>query len=515
MKADTKTIVAIAVVIFVLLTGLRFLTSFHTPAPPLQATSPFGSLPPHFNPSLPPANAESADPKINDIMTKYHLGLKAANYIAQARVQILSQTDTSVHFAIAYPDKATTDVTITVAADPNYAASPADLERAVRTGSRVHGPKLTFKRNGPKEWQYTLQYHVPYSAMSADLLQILQIPSNSQRSSTSFLDLVPSVHADGGLAAGEGAVSVVANYSAAYYDEMWEMHGRAVGVDVPLALADLGDDLLTLRNWMNEIGELEDCARNPTNPLSQEATHDSNYQHDVLDPLSDARGDVASTLVPTLASDTAGFLTHWLPFGSGALAGLVFSTQDEAISQYAEGRIEEARRYVVHCDVAMTPGDLRPMEGALTYTYISNQPAGTTDKRNAEGKFELNIVQGGLAGEGTAKFTRDYVSASTNPQCRGIGESIKAKGDLKIAAQGGGTPSGGVIELRLRGDLPVVDAQLVGNGANNCVEQTKNYAESYGLVCHFDHLDMVHGGTFSTLQHNDGHGTCTIELSRK
>jgi len=522
MKLNTKTIVVIAIVLFVLLTGAHFISSFRrpAPAPPQQAMNPFGSFPPPVsgNPDTTDMSKIAGDQaKLFELMTNYHLGPKAANYIAQAKMQVLEQTDTSIHFVLSYPDKAKIDETMSVAADPKYTPSAADLERAARTGSKIHGPKLTSKRSGPKEWQYTLQYHVPYSAIPSDLLQKIQSATSGRNDGTVFFDLVPTARADGGLAAGELSVSVLANYFAAYYEGA-EMAGRSIGADVPLALADLADDFLTLKNWLNEMDELEDCAKNPTNPLSQKATHDPNYQHDVMDPLSDAKIDVGSTFVPMLASDTAGAVTHWLPFGSGAAVGLIFSTQDDAVSEITENRIQEARKYVVPCDnVPMMPGDLRPMEGALTYTYIL-KTADQSNTQTAEGKFPLNKVSGGLAGEGTAKFTQEITSMSTSkvPSCKGIADSVKAKGELKITAQAGGTPLGGVIELHVSGNVPVVEAQLVGEGANKCIEQTKNYMGSYGIVCHFDHVDMVHGGTFSTFaEDNGGRGTCTIELERK
>jgi hypothetical protein len=524
MKANTKTIAVVAAILLTLAVaaGLKLKSLFRKPVSSPQASIPFGPYG-QFGSTLPDMTKIGGDQaKLFELITKYKMKLRLANYIAQAQMQVVSQTDTSVHFVITYPDKATTDETITVAADPNYTPSPADLERAARTGSKVHGPKLTVKKTGPNQWQYTLQYHVPYSAIPSDLLQKLQPPSNSQRSSADFFDLVPSVHADGGVGAGEGAISVVANYFAEAYKTVGRMstegkdNAKSIGMDIPLALVDLADDLAQLKLWLDEMGKLQDCAKNPTNPLSQKATQDPNYQHDVLDPLSNAKGDVISTLAPTLASDTAGFVTHWLPFGSGAVVGLIFSTQDDAVSQYAEGRIEEARKYIVPCDVVpMTPGDLRPMQGALKYTYIFNDHE-ANETRKAEGKFDLNIVEGGLAGEGTAKFTYEYASASINPICQGIAETRKAKGDIKIKAEAGGSPLAGVIELHVDGDLPVVDDQLVSSGAKTCIQQTRTYTDHYNYLCHFDRVDMVHGGTFSAFaQDTGGRGTCTIELSRK
>jgi hypothetical protein len=543
MKLNSKTVVVAGAVLLVLVLSAYFLFSRRgqEPMSPQQAMNPYAALippgalmPPQqaMNPygafgtpggAMPDMSKNVGDQaQALQLMTTYHLGPRAANYISQAKLQVLNQSNTSIHFVLSYPDGAKIDETFSVADDPKYTASAADLEKAARSGSKVHGPKLTGRRNGQKEWQYTLQYHLPYSAIPGNLLQKVQSASQNRRGRANFLDFVPSVWAEGGLASGELSVSVLANYFAAYYDGL-EMSGRSIGADVPLALGDLADDFLTLRNWTHEIDELADCARNPTNPLAQKATHDPGYQHDVLDPLSDARTDTWTTFVPMLASDTAGFVTHWIPvFGAGAAVGLIFSTQDDAVNEIAENRIEEARRYVVPCDKSpMTPGDLRPMEGVLKYTYVSkppHEPPGVTDTRTAAGKFELNVVGGGgLKGEGTADYSHEYVAmaATGAPGCQGVADSMKAKGKVGITAGGGGTPLAGVIELRFHGDLPVEEAQMVSEGSR-CREQTKNYTSSFGAVCRFQHVDMVHGGTFSTFAEGaEGYGTCTIELSRK
>ncbi len=531
MKLDTKTIIVIAVVLFVLLTGAHFISSFRrpAPAPPPQAMNPFGSFPPPVSgiPDTTDMSKIVGDPgMVSELMTKYNLKPRLASYIAQSKMQILDQTDTSVHFAITFPDQTTLDETATIAADPAYTPTPAELEQATKRGSKVYGAKLTHKKTGPQAWTYTLQYHIPYQALPPALQQKVRPASSSNSGAAHLFDLVPPVYASEGEVAGFEALSVVSNYFAESYKAwQWEEGiledsetARSLGADLPLALVDLAADGVTFKRWMDEMGKLEDCAKNPTNPLSQKATHDSNYQHDVLDQMSEFKGNVESTAVPTLASDVAGYLGHFLPFGGGAVASLILSTQDDAVSEYAQNRIEDAEKYLVPCDnVPMMPGDLRPMEGALTYTYIL-KTADQSNTQTAEGKFPLNKVSGGLAGEGTAKFTQEITSMSTSsvPSCKGIADSVKAKGELKITAQGGGTPYGGVIELHVSGNVPVVEAQLVGEGANKCVEQTKNYMGTFGIVCHFDHVDMVHGGTFATnADDTGGRGICRIELERK
>jgi len=73
---------------------------------------------------LQPANAMAnnplaADPKIAVIMAQFHLGAKAAGYIAQAKFEVVSQNDTSIHFVATFPDKIIIDQTATIALRTN------------------------------------------------------------------------------------------------------------------------------------------------------------------------------------------------------------------------------------------------------------------------------------------------------------------------------------------------------------------------------------------------------------
>lgn len=452
------------------------------------------------------------DPKLREIMQKCHLGPKAAQLIALGNMQILEQTDSSVHVSFNFPDKFTIDETATVAADPSYTPSPADLERAAHIGSKVHGPKFTVQKNGDK-WTYNLQYHIPYSALPSDVQQKFR-PGQGNKSAH-FFDLVPSAWAQegpgGGELTGEVAVSLLANVAVSHYEEI--SPGKSLGADAPLAFADAFEDLVKLNGWLDEMNKLIDCAKHPTNPLSQKATQDANYQHDVMDQLDAAKTDVESTAFPTAASDAAGVATHWLPYGSGAVAGVVFSTQDDAVEQYAKDRIDEASKYVVPCDSPMLPGNLRPMHLALHYVY-NGTDMGIEEKREAGGEFDLNTQMGGLSGQGAGKFTIERKQVQQGPNACAYGYKGKGEGEATITAGGGGSPFGGVIELHLETDLMLHQSGMVPNGAH-CAERTLDETRNYNFNCRFDRLDLVHGGTFSTFQGGDGHGTCTIDLSRK
>jgi hypothetical protein len=497
-----------------------------------QSAGPQGPTPS----SLHPVNISAADPKLSAFMQQYRLGPKAAKYLSNGKVQILDQTDTSVHLSITFPDKFTIDETATVAADPSYTPTPADLERAAKQGSNVHGAKLTFQDKGPKMWMSTLQYHVPYSAVPRELLEKIQHASTKKASASHFFDLIPEALAQqgggeaggggpgGGELTGEMAISVVANYlSEAYkgldpnsiksFKELEEGlendNLKSLGADAPLAIVDAFEDYLKWNEWNEKIEKLVDCAKNPTNPLSQKASQDSHYQHDVMDQLEGADSDMFWSFAPQAASDVAGYISHFLPFfGGGVVVGVVFSTQDQAVEQWADGRIEEAGRYVVPCE------DKRPgREGSLEYTYSRhvNMPGNQVDaKASAEGNFQLKQDPNGhtvFAGEGEGKYEWDEKSNGYATK-----QHIHLSGPFSVSVNARGSPRDATVQLTMHGEHLTWTYACSGY-CNNLYHDQKEHGLYLG--CTFNGVDLVRGGTYSGPADSDATGgqtTCTVTL---
>ncbi len=527
------------------------LKSFFSPrthsqaSPSPQAVPPAGSMgDPSAVANLFAAATMAGDPKLIEVMGRYRLGPKAVKYISQAKMQVLDQTDTSVHVAITFADKLTIDEVATVAADRGYTPTAAEISSAMQRGFKVHGPKLTLTKKADGGWTYALQYHVPYSALPADLLQKIQPTSTKSVSVNHFLDLVPEARAAGEEVTGESVISVIANYTAEAYKDMdWahihsytalehELEGvdnlKSLGADVPLALFDFLEDMGQLRGWNQELGELENCAKNPTNPLSQKASHDSNYQHDVMDQLDAADGDVNSTIVPTLASDAAGYLSHFLPFGGGAVTTLVFSTQDEAVSEYANQRIEEASKYVVPCDKEseMTAFGYKPMSGRFEYKYNASFKDCThqgseqgctfrTEVRESTGTFSIdpNATDASADADNVGTGFRNIDGGFENPKCHGE-DHDHAKGHLQVRVEVGGLPESAVLRLISSGEWDAKMDHTQNCGAMPNVHHA--YKSTGGADCEFKNVNMVTGGHYSAFVAADqGHGTCTVELERK
>jgi hypothetical protein len=506
MNVKVKSIAILAMSLFVLAVGLKIRSIIRRPPAGVSGTSD--------------ATMADVNPaELLKLMTQRGLSRSAAGFILRTKLKVLDETDNSVHFLLTFPDGVTSEETITATAGHTYTPTPAEVAALSQKGGGALHPTLTAKKIGPKETLFTLHYFLLESDLPPEVLQRIRqaTPKSSARWTFTF---VPRAWAqeqggdNGTQSVIWNTVELVKSMDVKQFENMeWEKSAKVL--DNILTVRDLINSYNEISRWLGEIAELRDCAEHPTNPLTIIASQGDQYNKQVIGSLDDSEMEIQSTAFPKVANIAAGAVTQELPFGTGVLISPIVSANDKAIEQFAEDEIENARKVVVPCDVPMTPGDLRPMQGSLEYTYIF-KTGEQEDKRNAEGKFDLNVVEGGLTGEGTAQFTYDYKTFSINPVCRGIAQTIKAKGNVPIKAQAGGTPFGGVIELHFGGDLPVVNTQLVSNGANNCSEQTRTFTQNYGAVCHFDRIDMVHGGTYSSYaQDNGGYGTCRIEISRK
>ena len=489
---------------------------------PQQAAGGSGSR--AASPNLPPVNSATVEPRLSEFMRLYRLGPKAAKYLAQARTQILEQTDTSVHLSIAFPDKFTIDETATAAADPNFTPSPADLEWSARTGRNVHGAKLTFKDQGPNAWMSTLEYHLPYSAVPRELLKKIQPPS-TKASAGLFVGLISEARADdGGELTGEMVISVIANYTSEAYKgldpakvaEFKELEEglekdnlKSLGADAPLALVDAFEDYLKWQEWNDKMAKVVDCAKHPTNPLSQKASQDPNYQHDVLDQVDAAGSDMFWSFAPQAASDVAGYISHFLPFfGGGVVVGVIFSTQDAAVDQWADGRIDEAAKYVVPC------GDKAPgRKGALEFTYTLQEGVPGNQRTvsgKASGSFDFGRDPLGApvyAGKGDANLEWIETNKTFVNQAH-----YHLGGPLEIFATGRGSPRDATVKVTFHGE----ELQSIRACAGSCSTGSTDTFEHAGFTrtCVFNEVDLVRGGAFAgILEPPDEHATCKVTFA--
>lgn len=539
MKSNTKAIIVIAAILIVLFTGRRIVSSFRRPAQPTQAMNPYGVVGQPMTANLDMTQAAESQAALYELMNKRQMGMKAANFISQAKLQVLDQTDTSVHFVITFSNQTKIDETFTVTADPGYRPTSADIQRAAKTGSNVYGATLTHKKTGAKSWTYTLQYHVPYSALPDAIRQKIKAASSRDPGASDFFNLVPRAYAsepvlsaqDSGWptapnsqagVTGFGTIAAVANVVAESTKDYRVVEGmleefetaKSLGADVPLAMVDALEDYLTFNNWMHELDEMENCAKNPTNPLAQKALDsDPNYQHDVLDQMNDAKDEVKWARAPMIASDVAGYVSHFLPFGGGVVTTLVFSTQDEAVNQYVESRIDDARRNYTPCK------DERPALGGgsfeFTYKRTSSVPGNQQQEDvRVEGNFQFKQDPHGFPtyfGQGEATVESNEKDSTYTNQSH-----THFSGPLKVEVNGRGMPRDATLEVNFDGD----NLRWLYSCSGRCNSSNRDYSTNkshrYNRGCMFNGVDMVRGGTFTgeaVSDHTGAQTICTLKLA--
>jgi len=497
---------------------------------PNAAMSPSAMILP---PSLALTPAEQME--VYKLAGERHITARAAAYLLKSKIQLIDESKTSQHFLITFPDGATVDEKVVLTPNQNYSPSSQDLERAARTHSRVYNPHLKFTKKGSESALSTLEYSVPVSALPKEILERIGANAGSQ-SSAEFFDLVPRAQAQVRSVV-EPSIAVATNVLAEHWkgiDKFGEEFetGKSLGIDAPLAIFDLAMSMAELNGQLGQIGSLEDCAKNPTNPLTQKASQDPNYQHDVLDPLSEAKSDVASSALPRVANVAAGYLTHFLPFGSGAALAPVLGMNDDAINSINEERIKDAEKNVVECDKEseMTAFGYRPMLGKFEYKYNDSHRTCTqegsesgcnfaTSVREEKGTFIIDpnaTEESAAAANRGSGFTQDD-GGFENPKCHGETHT-RMQGSVKVSVEAMGTPKSAVVRLIAGSD----EWKGILDSSENCSVHSKPEHRTWdnggapGVDCKFTHVDMTRGGHYATFSEADhGRGTCEMDLERK
>lgn len=466
------------------------------------------------------------------LMTAYRMDPRAASYLSQTKIKVLDETNTSVHYMLAFPDGVTSDESITIKPDQHYTPTSAELQRASRRGPRIFSPKLTQKKVSEDEVHFILHYYVQQSTLPPNLLERIGSGKATARS-LDFFSIVPAAWAqqgggDNGVGFVGGNIAELEKSMAVKGLEHAEWEKAAKGLDNILTLKDLVVGYGEISSWLGEVQELDDCAKHPTNPLTQKASQTPEYQQQVIGGLKEASWDVQMTAFPKVANIAAGAVTQFLPFGTGVLISPITAANDEAIAQIAEGTIADAKKMVVPCDKEseMTAFGFRPMTGKVEYKY-NEEHANCSQQGSESGCNHSKTVRGITAtfeidpdateetaakdvGTGFVQEDSDF----NNPKCHGETHT-SLRGPIKVSPEIGGTPENAIVNISLGGDM--WEGKLDSSqtcGAMPPEHRTWNNG-AFGTTCKVK-INMVTGGSATAFVEADrGHGTCTVELQRK
>ena len=264
MNQQTKKIAIVAGVLLVaLLIGSRVFPKPPRKVPqplPTNALNPYSqppSMPPGFNPAALTAMGMNQVAMYKLMGQGIPMGI--ASYLTQAKAQVLSQTNTSAHFVLTFASDLTSDVTITITPNQQYAPTSAELGQSGQR--RVYNVKLSVQNESESRARIHLQYFVPYSAVPADLQRKIQT------STAQWLELIPSAWAQEGGGSSMG-MNVASDTAVEVTKEVLKQnaeHGK-LSKEFPTPLSRMVDVLNALKKeqehvaWLDELAELQDCA---------------------------------------------------------------------------------------------------------------------------------------------------------------------------------------------------------------------------------------------------------------
>lgn len=440
----------------------------------------------------PKASANSAPAPDNDLpagtspaafrkfVNEYGLDRKSAVYLAQAKTSVVSQNNTSVHLRFTFPDNRIADETITIMPDAQYTTNEAQLATTGGASPPVASRKFTAKAVSPDKTQLSLQYVVPIDALPPNLQQAIRA------SAAQWFTLVPSAWAQS--SGGGTGVSASFEMAQTMYD----------------ALSDIGNAFSKSQehsNWMQQLDAMENCAKNPNNPLTQKAyQEDPGYRDRALSGIQDARSEVQQMTAVRFLNQEASVATSLVDAPIGQLTGQVSDWNENVLKDLSNQQVQDIGKSV-NCQDAPPLDPKQQHDGTIKYHFHrENYLDFDEDDRLVTGEFDLQSFQQGIVGlKGAAEFKTRIRSSRfvTQGACKG-----------HDGLSGGGTNS----QLRIEGGGMDGDCRGTDHG-----RPTHDWYQAGigGFSCTFHDVDVVNGGSYTAQADGEDapYGQCELELT--
>lgn len=494
------------------------------PLPDNPLTSNFQNDDTNSNPDSP-----NIDPTIvSRLMVEEGLDQDTASLIAQIDTQIKSYDNTYLNYEQTLPGQQAWDAQITTIPDQIYVPAEAELQEAAATGSEVYDVEYSFEEIGGVP-QFTLRYFVPYEAMPEELKASMQ--SDSVSSTSAAARLLPAAEA-ADSASGAVFETVIKGIVKEGLGKVSDKFGPILGaLGNAIDLAKIRDS----RSYFSELDSLEDCANNPTNPLTKKTfAENPEEKQKTLDALREARSEVTEITAVrglNLAAKTGAKFT-----GANA-AGKIFldsvaKWNDKTLEQVSEGWMEDARKAVVRCDPPEPPATR--LNGSIQYRVSNSQVSSSDDcnsyqacwehkeQQSGSGSLFVKVTSSGIGGNGTGSYeqtrTRIITGTPDHPLTEYNGEyNYVRSGDVQIIVQGSRVDNSlyvnGAGSMSEEGSSTTYIVQP-GDSKVTPVTETRHIDGTGGFVCNFKDVDFVNGGKYKQdiIWGGTVVGSCEIEL---
>lgn len=276
----------------------------------------------------------------------------AAAFLAMTNVEVESRGEYSQRIVYAFPTGNTAEISVTLVPDGTRAAQRTDA--LTMTSSEPNG-----------DFAFEMEYFVPYDAMPADVRE--EVRSGTADADTRLAVAGP-LAMSGPVAASDGVGVVVKAFVTKLQDgraaEFLKFLDKQLGttgaldtlykqIKAGLAMKDalaMGAEHDELQRQLNA---LEECARNPTNPITKRAYRDDpGYRDRILEQIDSVRQEVkANTAVMFIAklNQTASALlskqVKWLSF----VVGPATAWSRAALQEVNARLIEDLKKNITEC----------------------------------------------------------------------------------------------------------------------------------------------------------------------
>jgi len=443
------------------------------------------------------------------LMTVNKLDQESADYFTQVKTELVSQSDTSIHYRQTFPEGAKADTTVTLMPGQRYTPTPAELENAARTGAAIYNVKLAVQAQGPHKVHIALQYFVPQGKIPLDLQQKLHL----QSSAGSVFDLVPNAWAQGGEGPG---MAIASDTSMETFKEIAKDIIEEMGEGTKLA--EYGPNLtygllyglsgvqkyMEHSEWMDQLEEMQHCAQE--NPLNKKAME--NPADTTKSGLDDARSEIRQVSAIRGLNVATAFASMFVPGAFGTVMTPVATWNDESLKELGERDLQDIKKSVPTCKEQPA----RQATFEYIYTRTEDGPRGhDVENRTAEGDFDLSadpMVGGLYNGEGSANYHRkEHFNNKRTDQ------HMTTTGQLELNLRGIGSPRSQTFDITFHGENLTNVNSCAGCEMTVRNPNTENDNSGFARTCKITGVDMIRGGTYSAQVDLDyGYGTCKIKV---
>jgi hypothetical protein len=389
------------------------------------------------------------------------------------QVRVLQETSTSLHLALTLPDGQLVDQVVALQPNRSYQPTPAEAAALAQKGRLVFGARLGDGKSQDGQ-RLVLSYVVPTSALPDELReQIYGKPADTV--AMGFISTAWAQSASMGFWTGVQTSSQVSKsfeWGSAVKGAQ-KIAGNAEKVSHALDTSD------QFSKWMAELDSLEQCARNPTQTVTQNAyKQDPGYQQRTIDAIGQARSEVQQATGLSYVNQEANVAMQLTkaPGIASQLGKAMYSWNDSALTDIGNGLVADAAK-LVDCDLARPP--LEGGDGTLTY-HLHREGFWGIDVDDQLVKATVSIspppvmpppgiVAFVIRGQG--EFKGKIVSKKSN-DCTGVSGVVGdgSNGHLRVT---GGAESG---------SCSGIDFDYGGRNAN--------------FTCEFESIDPVNGGKY-------------------